>query len=145
MKLQFEPPRKGRNLTAFTRQLVDEVGEFSGALLQFTDWNTDNPDEMAMIGSLRRSNGEERCLIDAPGHLFASKEAAEAIGHCYLAIFFDWSAYLYLTSGAATFFFWEGDLIDFWCSEKNTAKKVCELVERYELRIPGKRRWRFFL
>src|SRR3954462_3079894 len=70
MTLQFEPPRSPRKLVAFTRQLFDAFGEFPGALMQFTDWNTHNPDEMAMIGSLRRSHGEPRWLIDAPGHVW---------------------------------------------------------------------------
>jgi hypothetical protein len=133
MTLQFEPPRSPRKLVAFTRQLFDAFGEFPGALLQFTDWNTHHPDEMAMIGSLRRSHGEQRRLIDAPGHLFASAEAAEAISHCYVAAMFDWSAYLYLASGAGTVYFWEGDLIDLFGFDKS--HKVYDVIENYDVRI----------
>ena len=135
MTLQFEPPRSARKLTAFTRQLFDAFGEFSGALLQFTDWHTHNPDEMALIGSLRRSHGEQRWLIDAPGHLFAPTEAAEAIGQCYLASTFDWNVYLYLASGAATLYFWEGDLIDYFGFDKSVGHKVHEVVKSYDLRV----------
>ena len=145
MKLQFEPPRNPRKLTAFVRQLIGEpgeylgaFGEFSGALLQFIDWPTYNFDEMALISSLRRSHGEERWLIVAPGHLFTSTEAAEAIGHCYLAAIFDWNAYLYLPSGAAALYFWEGDLIDFSSCDQKIFQDVCEIVERFELRVTYK-------
>jgi hypothetical protein len=133
MTLQFEPPRNPRELTAFTRQLFDTFGEFPGTLLQFTDWDTSNPDEEAIIGSLRRSHGEQRQLIDAPGHLFSATEAAEAIGHCYLAAAFDWSVYLYLASGAGTVYFWEGDLIDLFGFDKG--HEVYNVVKRFDLRI----------
>jgi len=133
MTLQFEPPRSPRKLVAFTRQLFDAFGEFPGALLQFTDWNTHNPDEMAMIGSLRRSHGEQRWLIDAPGHVFASTEAADAIGQCYVAAMFGWSVYLYLATGAGTVYFWEGDLIDLFGFDKS--HKVHEVIKSYDLRI----------
>jgi hypothetical protein len=135
MTLQFEPPRSPRKLTAFTRQLFDAFGEFPGALLQFTDWNTHNPDEELLINSLRRSHDEQRPLIDAPGHLFASAEGPEAISHCYLAATFDWSVYLYLASGRATAYFWEGDLIDFWSCDESICQKVHEVVKGYELRV----------
>src|SRR5258706_14110022 len=67
---QFEPPTKPSRLTAFTRGLFDTFGEFSGALVVFTDWALYRPDEMALVDSLRRGHGERRALIDAPGHLF---------------------------------------------------------------------------
>ena len=138
MSLQFEPPRSPRRLTAFTRQLFEAFGDFPGALVQFTDWNTHNPDEMALFDSLRRSHGEQRTIIEAPGHLFASTEAAEALGHCYLVATFDWSAYLYLASGAATVYFWEGDLVDLWSCDESIHQKVWEAVKTYELRVTFK-------
>jgi hypothetical protein len=79
------------------------------------------PDEMALFDSLRRGHGEHRALIDAPGHLFPAAEQAEAVAHCYLAVIFGWSAYLYLPSGAATVLFWEGDLVDFSSDDENLA------------------------
>jgi hypothetical protein len=132
---QFEPPEKPSRLTAFTRALVGAFSEFPGALVVFTDWSLYCPDEMALVASLRRGHGENRWLIDAPGHLFAPTEEAEAIGHCYLALTFGWSAYLYLASGAATVHFWEGDLIDFWSPDQSLTQKVLEVVHSYELRV----------
>ena len=133
--LQFEPPVKPSHLTAFTRQLVGVSGEFPGALVVFTDWSLYRPDEMALVDSLRRGHGEHRWLIDVPGHLFAPTEGAEAIGHCYLAVMFGWSAYLYLASGAATVFFWEGDLVDVWSPDERLIQAILGIVESYELRV----------
>lgn len=76
-------------------------------------------------------------MIDAPGHLFMLKEEAEAIAHCYMALTFQWDAYLYLESGAATALFWEGDLIDFWSCEAELTTAVLEIVQNYRLRITG--------
>lgn len=132
---QFEPPTKPSRLTAFTRRLFGTFGEFSGALVVFTDWALYQPDEMALVDSLRRGHGERRDLIDAPGHLFTSAELAEAIAHCYVAVMFGWSAYLYLPSGAATIYFWEGDLVDFWSADESLIKAVREIIQTYELRI----------
>lgn len=133
--LQFEPPQKSSRLTAFTRSLFDGFGEFPGALVVFTDWALYRPDEMALVDSMRRGYGEQRSLIDAPGNLFGPTEQAEAIACCYLAVIFQWSAYLYLASGAATVLFWEGDLIDVWSSHEKLPQAIQEIVQTYELRV----------
>jgi hypothetical protein len=132
---QFEPPIKPSRLTAFTRGLFDTFGEFAGALVVFTDWALYRPDEMALVDSLRRGHGERRALIDAPGHFFSASEQDETIAHCYLAVMFGWTAYLYLPSGAATVLFWEGDLIDFWCGDEHLIQAVRATVQTYDLRI----------
>lgn len=133
--MQFEVPERPTRLTAFTRSLFDGFGEFSGALVVFTDWALYRPDEMALIQSLRRGSGEQRSLIDAPGHWFEPTEQTDAIGYCYLAVIFGWSAYLYLTSGALTVLFWEGDLIDVWSSDEALPKTIREIVQTYGLRV----------
>jgi hypothetical protein len=133
--LQFEPPVTPSRLTSFTRSIFDAFGEFPGALIVFTDWDLYRPDEMALVDSLRRGSGEQRRLIDAPGHLFDATEQAAGIGYCYLAVIFGWSAYLYLASGAATILFWEGDLIDVWSPDESLRHTTREVVETYELRL----------
>ncbi len=132
---QFEPPTNPRRLTAFTRELFDTFGEFSGALVVFTEWALYRPDEMSLVDSLRRGHGEHRALIDAPGHLFGPAEQAEAIAHCYLALMFGWTAYLYLPSARATVLFWEGALIDFWSADERLTESVRGAIQSYELRI----------
>ena len=133
--LQFEPPEKPSRLNAFTRSLFDGLGEFPGALVVFTDWALYRPDEMTLIDSLRRGHSEKRRLIDAPGHMFESTEKIDAIGFCYLAVIFGWSAYLYLASGAVTVLFWEGDLIAVWSSNEALPHTIREVGQMYELRV----------
>jgi hypothetical protein len=136
---QFEPPVKPSRLTAFSRVLLGAFGEFPGALVVFTDWSLYHPDEMALVRSLRQGHGEHRWLLDAPGHLFAPSEEAEAIGHCYLSVMFGWSAYLYFASGAATIHFWEGDLVDFWSPDQSLTQTALETVRSFELRVTSER------
>jgi len=93
---------------------------------------------MAVMESLRRGHGEQRRLIDAPGHLFEATEKDEAIGHCYLAVIFHWTAYLYLASGAVTLLFWEGDLIDVWNPSKTMSPAIEEVVRKFELPVAAR-------
>jgi hypothetical protein len=137
---QFEPRTRPSRLTALMRALFDTFGEFPGALLVFNDWPLYQPDEMALMDSLRRGHGEHRSLIDAPGHLFTPTEQAEAIGHSYLAVVFGWSAYLYLASGAATVLLWEGDLVDFWSKDERMIQRVRAVIQTYELRLTSQPR-----
>ena len=134
---QFRVPKDAGRITAFTRSLFLAFGDFPGGLLVFTDWALYRPEEMALIDSLRRGHGEPRPLIEAPGHVFTPTEVSEAIGQSYLPIIFAWSAYMYLASGLATVYFWEGDLVDFWTSDGGTAKKIEAVIEQYGLRVTG--------
>jgi hypothetical protein len=58
-----------------------------------------------------------------------------AIAHCYLAVMFGWTAYLYLPSKAATVLFWEGELVDFWSADEQLIQAVRATIQTYELRI----------
>ena len=134
---QFGLPKEAGRIIAFTRSLFLAFGDFPGGLLVFTDWALYKPDEMTLIDSLRRGHGERRPLIEAPGHVFTPAEVSEAIGQSYLPIIFAWSSYMYLASGLATVYFWEGDLVDFWTSDSGTTKKVEDVVKQYGLRVTG--------
>lgn len=134
---QFGLPKEAGRIIAFTRSLFLAFGDFPGGLLVFTDWALYRPDEMALIDSLRRRHGERRPLIEAPGHVFTPAEVSEATGQSYLPIIFAWSAYMYLASGLATVYFWEGDLVDFWTSDSGATKKVEDVAKQYGLRVTG--------
>jgi hypothetical protein len=133
--LQFATPEKRQSLSAFVRWLFQTFGEFHGALVVFSDWPLYEPDEMAIITGLRRGHGDRRHLIDAPGHLFGKQEEAEAIGHCYLAILFEWDVYLYLPNGAVTMQFWEGDLVDVWTGDAQLEGAIREVAAQFDLKI----------
>jgi hypothetical protein len=50
---------------------------------------------MALVLGLRRAHGESRRLIDAPGHLFDSKEKDELVGWVNSMMTFGWDGYLF--------------------------------------------------
>lgn len=134
-RFQCQPPTKPGQITALTRTLFDSFGQCYDVLLVFDDWSLYQPDEMAVVQSLRRAHGEEHPLTEKPGHLFSANERAEAVGHCYLALIFGWSAYLYLSTGVASLYFWEGDLIDFYTSDNSLTERLREILNRFALRI----------
>ena len=133
--LQFTTPRTPSQIGALTRTLFEQIGAFPGALIVFTDWPTYYRDEMAIMNSLRRAHGETRPLIDAPGHEFTELEGPEAIGHCSLALGFQWSAYLYFASGTISVLFWEGDLVDVWGTDRKLMLDVRSFVREFKLQI----------
>jgi hypothetical protein len=136
---QFAPPTSARHLAAFSRHLFDWLGNYDTALLHITDWGLYKPDEMAVIQAIRRSHGEHRMLIDAPGHLFEAKERDELIGMFYLTVMFGWSAYLYFPAAKATIFNWEGDLIDLWSADAEHFSKFSSIIDTFQLRVTGRK------
>jgi hypothetical protein len=89
-----DSPRDARAQQRLARDLVSWVGDFESALLLLTDWPFYEVDEMALISSLRRSHGEHRLLVEAPGHVFAESERDELIGWIALMMCFGWDGYL---------------------------------------------------
>ena len=87
---------------------------------------------MAVIAQIRLASGEHRPLIETPGHAFAATEHDLLIGFLSLVTSCGMSAYIYFDHGV-TFLSWEGDLLDFYCSDIEHHKAVCELVQHMGL------------
>lgn len=146
---QFRSPTESRVAMNLVRRLIGNQGEsvnelgrfegalgkFEGGLIAFKDWETYPPDMLRLITSIRQSHGEQRWLIDAPGHLFEAEEDADVISQCYLIIMFGWTAYLYLASKKAILLFWEGDLVDFWSPDEALFEEVKSLIKEEKLHI----------
>ena len=105
-----------------------------GGLLVHYDWALYRPDEMALVSAVRRSHGELRWLIDAPGHLFSASEKDDLIGQACLQLWFEWSAYVYLPHDGLTMNLWEGELIDIWTTRSETFEAIGNVVDRLELK-----------
>jgi hypothetical protein len=91
----FAAPKEARAQQMLAREMVEWVGEFDAALLWLSDWPAYRPEEMAIALALRRAHGEERHLIDAPGHLFTWQEKDELVGWIALLICFGWDGFLF--------------------------------------------------
>ena len=88
-------PGDARAQQRLARDLVSWLGEFDSVLLWLTDWPFYQADEMALVSALRKSHGEHRMLIDAPGHVFAESERDELMGWVSLMMGFGWDGYLF--------------------------------------------------
>jgi hypothetical protein len=129
---QFSLPHHAPSISALFRSIVACVQPFAEALLQVTDWAHYSPDEMAVIVQIRLESGEHRPLIEAPGHAFDATEHDLLIGLLSLVTSCGMTAYLYFDHGV-TFLSWEGDLLDFYCSDIEHYKAVCELMQHMDI------------
>lgn len=84
---------------------------------------------MAAIAQIRLTSGEHRQLIETPGHIFDATEQDVLIDLLSLVTSCGMTAYIYFDHGV-TFLSWEGDLLDFYCSDREHYAAVCELVQK---------------
>jgi hypothetical protein len=77
----------------------DENRSFSGAMVWFRDWgignDTDEETAMHLIQRLRGRAGEERPLIEAPGHLFSAEEFSDVRAYWTVSMIFGWDPFLF--------------------------------------------------
>lgn len=121
---QFPLPNTLRVSSLF-RSILDCIGPFEAALLHVTDWTPYDPDEMAVVAHVRQAFGELRPMIESPGHVFAASEHHLLVGLLSLVTSYGWTAYVYFDHGV-TLFSWEGDLLDFYCSDAECYRSVCD-------------------
>jgi hypothetical protein len=129
-------PRDAREQQLLARDLMSWLGEFDSALFWLTDWPLYQADEMALISSLRRSHGERRLLIEAPGHVFAESERDELTAWVSLMMCFGWDGYLFATPFQGSMF--QTSHEDFvWLLSASVERftKAQQIVRAYELKI----------
>ena len=101
-------------------------------------WPFYQPDEMALIASLRRSHGELRWLIDAPGHVFGADERNELIGWIYLMECFGWDAYLFASPYHGKMLqIFDEDFIRIISSQSDHFGEAREIARANELKTRG--------
>lgn len=78
---QFKLPAEASRVSALFRNVIahSEIS-FGEALLQATDWPLYMPDEMEIVSRVRQTCGEDRPLIETPGHVFTFTEQDVLIG-----------------------------------------------------------------
>jgi hypothetical protein len=112
VSLPAEPLRK----RAVVQQLLSACGCDEPVLLVFTYWEPWG-DAMAVLGGVRSRSGDDRPLIESPGHVFGAEERALLLGLFSVAMFYGFSVYLYLPDGT-TLLGWEGEMLDMWTSDE---------------------------
>jgi hypothetical protein len=101
--VRFLTERKQCIVAAFVRAMV-AYRPFDGAIVYMIDWPLYSEDEMATVSRFRASIGEQRALIDAPGHIFDKNDLHDCVGLFNLSVMFRWDAYLYVPASQLLFF-----------------------------------------
>ena len=124
---QCSLPHHTPSISALFSSIIECIQPFAAALLRVIDSAHYSPDEMAVITQVRQASGEQRPLDETPGHVFAATERDALIGFLTLVTSCGMTAYIYFDHGF-TFLSWEGDFLDFFCSDSKRYKAVCELI-----------------
>lgn len=131
--LQFHAPPKYRWLDAFTRHYYERIIPESESLIHITDCALYQPSEMIAITGIRRSRGEDRLLIEVPGHSLILEEVELGISLFSLAASFAWSSYLYSPANRSTLHNWEGEIFDFWTDSKQCLAEMGVILREFDL------------
>jgi hypothetical protein len=87
---------------------------------------------MAVVSQIRKASGEDRWLIETPGHVFESRERDLLIGMMSLVAAYGWTGYVYFDHGL-TLLLWEGELMDVW---DRKAGRFQTILEAWKLSLP---------
>lgn len=127
-----------QNSVFLAEQLVALASPFKQALLWIIDDGWEIAPIDALIDALRRSHGESRPLGLVTGYLYDASEGDAMAGLFFLTIEHGMSAYLYVAGPDATFFNWEGTLVDAWTKDQAQAEQVWVIVDRWLKDNPDK-------
>jgi hypothetical protein len=131
--LQFYAPANHRRIDAFVRHYYDRIVPEVDSLIHMTDWELYHESEMIAIVGIRSSRGEDRMLIDVPGHILPSREKEIGVSLFSLSASFAWSSYLYSPRGHSTLFNWEGEIFDFWTDSEQAVSEMRLMLTQFDL------------
>ena len=131
--LQFYAPSNHRRIDAFVRYYHDRIVPEADSLIHMTDWVINEQSEMIAIVGIRSSHGEDRMLIDAPGHVLPSGEKEIGISLFGLSTLLGWSSYLYSSRDHSTLLNWEGEIFDFWTDSAQAVSEMKLILNKFKL------------
>ncbi len=131
--LQFHAPSNHRRIDAFVRHYHDRIVPEADSLIHMTDWVINHQSETIAIVGIRSNLGEDRMLIDAPGHILTSGEKEIGISLFSLSTSLGWSSYLYSSRDHSTLFNWEGEIFDFWTDSTQAMSEMKLILNQFEL------------
>ena len=131
--LQFYAPTNHRRIDAFARHYFERILPAADSLIHMTDWGLYEQSEMIAVLGVRSSRGEDRMLIDAPGHILPIGEKDIGISLFSLSASFEWSSYIYTAQDHSTLFNWEGEIFDFWTDSEHVATEMKLMLNQFDL------------
>ena len=88
---------------------------------------------MITVLGIRSSRGEDRILIDAPGHILPAPEEEIGVSLFGLLTSFGWSSYLYSATSDTTLLNWEGEIFDFWTNFQQDFDEMKLMLKQFNL------------
>ncbi len=131
--MQFHAPANHRRLDAFTRHYYERIIPESDSLVHMTDWGHYQESEMIAVLGIRSTHGDNRMLIDAPGHTLTWGQREIGISLFSLTASFAWTSYLYSAQNRSTLFNWEGEIFDFWTDDEEAIGEMKLVLKDFEL------------
>jgi hypothetical protein len=96
----FDSPRDAGRLVSVANLLYSLIDPSPEFLLWFGDWAVwPSSQHMPLFTRFRKGLGEDRPLIEAPGHLMTPDESDDAISMITVALLFSWNCHLLSASG----------------------------------------------
>ncbi len=126
--------KNARAFQALAQEMVELLGEYETVLFHIGNCSPWRAGQFELIEAVRRSHGETRELLEAPGHLYELKNKDELIGMFWLTMAYGWSSYLYPLPCTNIIFNFEGVFIDIWNFDSSTLTDVKETAEYYTKR-----------
>ena len=130
--IRFATKSKQSVVEAFVRCVINSL-EFDEALVWLTDWPLYKPDEMVVIQRFRASVGEERLLIDAPGHAFGPTEINDCVGFFNLCVQYYWDAFLFVPQAKLLVFNSHDEVQCMSSPSEQVVVEIATLIKPFEL------------
>ena len=131
--LQFYAPARHSELDALARHYYGRIIPDLDSLVHLTDWSAYQESEMITMKGIRSGRGEERPIIEAPGHILPPGDSETGVALFGLSVAFGWSAYLYSSMDRSSLYNWEGEILDFWTESKLAFNEMKLILKKFNL------------
>ncbi len=102
----FSIPADTGNKIAIVKNHFEQFKNEKEVFAWITEWGIfPSSERMHIFEKFRSSYGEERHLINAPGHIFEKAEFEDALSIATLAVLFLWDCFVFNDQGTKTLFY----------------------------------------
>jgi hypothetical protein len=128
----FEIPDSCRLQAQVIKKLFHLYGDDRRWLLWLRDWGIWHSEEYPEVWQeIREGHGEERPIIDAPGHLFEPHEKPLAEGMARLTMLFGWDAFLFSEPLSHCVFMSNDNALDVFAGSLDALEELSREVGRF--------------
>ena len=133
--LRYALPTDSGQKTHLARALRKMILPQAEGLLWITGWGVwPSAENVDLFYGFRKSLGETRFLIDAPGHMFSEPDLADIECLLDITLYFFWDASLVEGSGECVVKISHDEHIDVYATNKSRLKMFQELFDDIKLR-----------